>query len=88
MTVPFEEKSRACKACPFRDGETTEATQAQNYGCLPSSCEMIQAAKNRGLALSCHDDCTTACKGLVEAVPEAASMPVKSYEDWYYNGMT
>ena len=86
MTAHSNMKSKACIACPFRDGETMEATQGQNWGCLPSSFEMTQAAQSMGVALSCHDDCKSPCKGLVEAIPEASTMPVKSYSDWYENG--
>lgn len=78
--------SKACIACPFRDGESIEATQAQNWGCLPSSHEMIETAKTTDVALSCHDNEKIACRGLVEHMPEAANMAVKAHEDWYRNG--
>ena len=78
--------SKACIACPFRDGETIEATQGQNWGCLPSAGEMIEGVEKRGLSLSCHDDNERVCRGLVEAVPEAAFKPIKSHEEWYRNG--
>ena len=75
-----------CIACPFRDGDTVQATQAQNWGCLPTSHRMVEMVEEEGVALSCHDDNQKACRGLVEVKPEAASLPVKSYEDWYRNG--
>lgn len=78
--------SKACIACPFRDGETLEATQGQNWGCLPSMQEMIEGVEKRGLALSCHDNDKEVCRGLIEAKPEAALQPIKVHEDWHRNG--
>lgn len=76
---------KPCQACPFRDGETEEATQAQNLGCLPTQTEMIQGAEEHGQALSCHDN-TRACQGLIQTNPKIATLPIKLYSNWYKNG--
>lgn len=57
----------------------------QNLGCLPTPQEMLAAASN-GTALSCHDNQRIACRGLCENFPEAKTLPVKQYSDWYRNG--
>lgn len=32
----------ACPGCPFNEGLTDEASQAQNYGCLPTAYDIIR----------------------------------------------
>jgi hypothetical protein len=74
-----------CIACPFRDGENEEATQAQNYACLPTAFEMLELFDKQGLATSCHNSKTKPCRGLArERCVQGAE--VKAYEDWYRNG--
>jgi len=75
--------SKACVACPFRDGENEEATVGQNYGCLPSAFEMEEMFDKEGVALSCHDNDRAPCRGLAE-VRDVRLRPVKAYSDWYH----
>lgn len=74
----------ACKCCPFNDGWNEEATIAQNYGCLPDKFQMMEKFDNEGVALSCHDTPTKACRGLTKVRPDAKTAPVLKYEDWYH----
>jgi hypothetical protein len=76
---------RPCVACPFRDGENEEATTGQNYGCLPSSFDMVEIFDSSGVAMSCHDNDKKACRGLA-AVRNVTNAKVKAYSDWYHNG--
>jgi ribosomal protein L32 len=78
--------AKACIACPFNDGLTAEATQGQNYGCLPTKQDMLSIFDSRGVAMSCHG-CEKACFGLVERRPGADKAPVLLYDDWYHNGV-
>lgn len=72
-----------CSACPFRDGETEEATRAQNLGCLPSASDMVKLFDENGVALSCHDNKNLACRGLA-SIRDTTNAKVKPYEDWYH----
>ena len=73
----------ACESCPFRDGETESATAAQNLGCLPSAHEMIVRFDSEGVALSCHNDDSTPCRGLA-SVRSVKGAPVLGYSSWYH----
>ena len=70
-----------CIACPFRDGYNEEATQAQNWGCLPTKEEMLRQVDEDGTALSCHND-TKPCRGLAEH-RDVSELPVRTYSSWY-----
>lgn len=72
-----------CNGCPFNDGFTLEATQAQNWGCLPTQEDMVSKWDNEQVALSCHEHNNKPCKGLVNFRPEAAFGKVLSYSNWY-----
>lgn len=74
-----------CNACPFRDGETLEATQGQNWGCLPSSFDMVKTFDSTGSAFSCHENDKCKCRGLA-AVRDVENAPIKAYTDWCHNG--
>lgn len=76
---------RPCVACPFRDGETEEATMGQNHGCLPSSFDMVAMFRFRKTAMSCHENDTTACRGLA-SVRDVSGAEVYPYSEWYHNG--
>ena len=71
-----------CNGCPFRDGETEEATVAQNLGCLPIKSDMIELFDKEGVALSCHSAQHRACSGLSH-VRKTHSKPVLGYDKWY-----
>jgi len=73
---------RPCIACPFRDGETLEATQAQNLGCLPSSNEMVKRFDERGESLSCHGNEDIACRGLSECRKTEGAKVIR-HSAWY-----
>jgi hypothetical protein len=83
MIQTKENKMNPCIACPFRDGENEIATQAQNYGCLPTKHEMIETFDSTGVALSCHDN-DKVCKGLA-SVRDVSSANVKTHKEWYNN---
>lgn len=72
-----------CLCCPFNDGLNEEATQAQNYGCLPTSDDMIRMFDETGVALSCHENNTVGCNGLRQYTGVSKFSTVKSYEEWY-----
>ena len=74
---------KPCIACPFNDGLTAEATQGQNYGCLPTPDDMLQLAK-RGIALSCHDNEKAVCTGLREHA-DVSNCTLLPYCEWYHN---
>jgi hypothetical protein len=76
---------KRCDGCPFNDGITEEATHAQNLGCLPTPLEMVDAAKNRQVAISCHMVQHKPCKGLSESV-STEGMSVLPYSQWYRGG--
>ena len=71
-----------CIACPFNDGITEEATIGQNYGCLPTSQDMIERFDLVGEALSCHENDCLACRGL-SAVRKTGGVTVAPYSGWY-----
>lgn len=72
-----------CIACPFNDGFTWEATDAQNLACLPSAGDMLELFDNSRTALSCHENQSTACRGLSQN-RKTDGATVLRYEDWYY----
>ena len=74
-----------CNGCPFNDGITHEATQAQNYGCLPSSFDMVQHFDENGISISCHMRADRLCRGLAKVRPEATTKPIRDYSDWYHS---
>lgn len=76
-----------CDCCPFNDGITEGATQGQNWGCLPTSGEMVQKFDSEGLALSCHENGETACRGLA-SVRNVKNATILKYEDWYHGNPT
>lgn len=71
-----------CNDCPFNDGVTEEACQAQNWGCLPTKEEMVRIHEHYGVSLSCHERQYMACIGLSEVV-DTDEDKVCSYSDWY-----
>lgn len=77
---------KPCIACPFLDGSTHEATQAQNYGCLPTAQEMLQHFDQKGISISCHNRADRKCRGLLAERPEARNKPVRDHVDWLHNG--
>ena len=75
-----------CLACPFNDGLTEEACQAQNYGCLPTKQEMVNTFDKTGKSLSCHEDGSKPCRGLM-TVREIDINRILEYSDWYRSGV-
>lgn len=85
MSLENNTIGRSCATCPFRDGETEDATTAQNYGCLPSWFDMVEMFDLNGIAMSCHGNDKKACQGLA-GVRDVTNVKVKAYSDWYQNG--
>lgn len=77
---------KPCNGCPFNDGVTLEATQAQNYGCLPTAQEMMEHFDNKKISISCHGKLGAICRGLLRERPEAEVHPIRDYCDWYQKG--
>lgn len=79
-----------CGGCPFNAGMTEEAEMAQNYGCLPTPCEIIQLKRTSGQNWACHSDETKVCAGLCHAAkPEGLNLAegaLLSYSSWYHKG--
>lgn len=76
----------ACNGCPFNDGITEEATQAQNWGCLPTKEMMVERFDSHRQAHSCHDADNKPCRGLCAIRPAATNAPVIAYSKWYQEG--
>jgi len=76
---------KPCNGCPFNDGLTDEASQLQNYGCLPTAKEMLDHFDQRGSSISCHGNPDRLCRGLSSMRPEAINHPIRDYSDWYQN---
>ncbi|MBC8737026.1 hypothetical protein F6X40_09415 [Paraburkholderia sp. UCT31] len=80
----------SCSACPFNDGRTEQATQGQNYGCLPTAGRLIRLKKRTGLNWACHDDESKVCAGLCHAAKEhslnLAEGGLIKYSTWYHQG--
>lgn len=76
---------KSCNACPFNDGLNEEASQLQNYGCLPSKQDMVDIFDKTGVALSCHDN-TKPCRGLA-SVRNIDVNKVLDYSNWYRIGV-
>lgn len=77
---------KPCIACPFNDGLTDAATQAQNYGCLPTAREMLEHFDQKGTSISCHEKANRKCRGLLNERPEAKAAAVRDHVDWLHNG--
>lgn len=73
---------KPCNGCPFLDGITDEASQNQNYGCLPTSFDMLQHFDERGVSISCHRKGDLLCGGLLERRPDAINKPIRDQQDW------
>lgn len=80
----------ACTACPFNDGVTEEATEAQNLGCLPSSWDIMEMKRKSGHNWACHDDESRICTGFCHRAKEeglsVTSGNLIRYVTWYHEG--
>lgn len=80
----------ACPACPFNDGLTEEASQAQNYGCLPTAGDIVTLKRTSGQNWSCHDDESKVCSGLCHRAKSEnlnlAEGGLIRYSSWYHHG--
>jgi len=56
---------RMCNSCPFNYCHP-ESDQAQNYGCLPSSKDILDLKDNEGHNWACHSNPKRVCQGLAE----------------------
>lgn len=79
-----------CTSCPFNDGLTEAASNAQNLGCLPTPFDIIQMKRESGQNWACHDDETKVCAGLCHQAKEA-SLDLSEgglirYSSWYHAG--
>lgn len=71
-----------CEACPFREGESQAANEAQNYTCLPTAGDNLHMFDRVGVSISCHEN-GKLCRGLLAERPAAKDRPVLTYERWY-----
>jgi len=59
----------SCRTCPF-NFFSDEATQVQNYGCLPTHFDIINMKKEYGANWACHNTSQETglkiCNGLIE----------------------
>ena len=80
----------ACASCPFNEGMTAEADQAQNYGCLPTSGDIIHMKKRSGQNWACHSDENSVCAGLChQAKPNNLDLSeggLIRYSSWFHAG--
>lgn len=77
---------KACIACPFRDGENEEATQAQNYACLPSWQDMLDYIDTHKRVISCHNNDQIPCIGAAK-YRNVQNIPITPYSEWYRKGL-
>ncbi len=79
-----------CVSCPFNDGYTHSASEAQNLGCLPSPYDIIQMKKASGQNWACHDDESKVCAGLCHSAKDQgldlSQGGLIRYSSWYYAG--
>ena len=73
----------ACLTCPFNDGLNAEATVAQNYGCLPTKWDILEAKDKCDEDWMCHDDETLICGGLAAERQLGSGKQVR-YSEWYH----
>lgn len=80
----------ACVSCPFNDGLTDEASQAQNYGCLPTAGDIVAMKRETGQNWACHSDESRVCSGLCHSAKETGldlgSGGLVRYSSWYHAG--
>jgi GNAT superfamily N-acetyltransferase len=80
----------ACTSCPFNDGLTEEAAQAQNFGCLPTAHDIVVMKRQTGQNWACHDDESKACAGLCHGAKDAgvdlSEGGLIRYSSWYHHG--
>lgn len=80
----------SCVSCPFNDNLTEEASQAQDYGCLPSGYDIIKMKRRTGHNWACHDDENKVCAGLCHAAnPKELDLSqgdLVRYSSWYRVG--
>lgn len=79
-----------CISCPFNDGLTHAASDAQNLGCLPTPFDIVQMKRESGQNWACHDDETKVCAGLCHrAKDEGLDLSqggLIRYSSWYHAG--
>lgn len=75
--------ARKCLTCPFNDGYNEEATIAQNYGCLPTKFDILDAKDKRNEDWLCHSDETKICGGLAAERRVGNGKPIL-YSEWYH----
>jgi hypothetical protein len=80
----------SCPACPFNDGYTEPASQAQNWACLPEPGYLVQLKRRTGQNWACHDDEKRVCAGLCHAAKDASldlsTGGLVRYATWYHHG--
>lgn len=74
--------SKPCDSCPFNDGFTASATEAQNLGCLPTRFDILGYKDGYDLNWHCHSNEKKVCAGFKE---ERNTETGKSllYSVWY-----
>jgi len=73
MGTQCDHASDEC-GCPFADTEIS--ARIYNYGCLPTTRQIMQLRVNHGRAWACHKDITKPCIGAIRALKEAG-LPYK-----------
>lgn len=80
----------SCVSCPFNDGLTFAASEAQNYGCLPTAGEIVAMKRETGQNWACHDDESRVCSGLCHVAKDEsldlAQGGLIKYSTWYHQG--
>jgi GNAT superfamily N-acetyltransferase len=80
----------ACASCPFNEGMTEEADQAQGYGCLPSGYDIIQMKQRSGQNWACHSNENKVCAGLCHQAKDRdldlSQGGLIRYSSWFHAG--
>lgn len=77
-----------CDACPFNCTEVS--AMAYNYGCLPTTQEIMMLKRDTGKNWPCHDDETRVCSGFASMAKqegvEIKGAEIGSYKRWFHGG--
>lgn len=79
-----------CPGCPFNDGWTEAASQAQNWGCLPDAHYLVELKRRTDQNWACHDDGSKVCAGLCHSAKDQelnlGSGGLVQYPTWFHFG--
>ena len=71
-----------CSTCPFNEGLNEPATEAQNYGCLPTAFDIINAKDKYNENWLCHSNEKLICAGLAQERDVTSGKNIR-YSKWY-----